>query len=148
MRKTSIYVAGGSSEALLVATMIDKLEAEGFECTYNWTDEVLNPKQSLEQLSRIQRLNIASTDYSAVRKSDLVWVILPEVNSIGASAEMGAAIVLGVPLIVSGPHHRSAMTAPANWMFTGHEEAFDFICNYLDDFNVVRSRFFPRSAKV
>lgn len=116
----------------MISGFIETLVESGhYLCTYNWTGEVLNSKKPLAELSRSERIAIARTDYTAVRRSDLVWIVLPKENSIGASAEMGAAIILGIPVIISGPHDRSAMTAPARWLFSNHEEALYFLIGHV-----------------
>jgi hypothetical protein len=126
MKKT-IYVAGGSKEAAKVAAYIARLEAEGFEITYDWTQEVLKSTKLDHELSLEERQAIARIDLTAVRVASIFWCLLPEQNSIGASIELGAALTYNIFTVVSGPHERSAMTSLATYSFQQHEEAFRFI---------------------
>lgn len=135
----SIYVAGGSVDARLVADYIERLKTAGFSITFDWTVEVLKATKPDHELSKEERQAIARIDLTAVRMASLFWVLLPKevpckhcgvpvpYNSIGCSIELGAALTYNSYSIVSGPHERSAMTSLATWSFMDHEEAYRYI---------------------
>lgn len=96
----SLYLAGGSDERLtIVRPMIERITIAGIPVTYDWTrspgyDRPLSPEEVRAQ---------ASLDLEAVRAADIVWVLCPEAKSEGAATELGAALILGKTVLLSGP---------------------------------------------
>lgn len=117
--KLRIYVAGGSTERLtVVRPMIDRLKAEGVDITHDWTQ--------CEGYDRSpapgERIGWARQDLRGVEDAHIVWVMVPKEPSTGAAVEMGAALVHGTPIIVSG-RNGSCIFYDLCLCFDTHEEA-------------------------
>lgn len=131
MSPPRVYVAGGSSEAALVASLIKRLRAAGVEVTLDW------PALVLEHLAagspeRHDDVIMANADLcaAAVRRADLVWWMVPEKLSEGASYEAGLAGGMEKLVLVSGPHvttNGRIFTLRAALRFDAHVEALAWI---------------------
>lgn len=129
MSAVSLYVAGGSTEAALVASYIRRLAERGFGVTHDWTVDVLKHQAaglSDAVLGEEIALRDASRDINGVRRSHLLWLIAPAEKSEGAWFEMGAAYGIGLPCVVSGPA-ASIFRTLATVRFSTHEEAFQWL---------------------
>lgn len=95
-----VYIAGGSSERNLCASLMADARAAGWTVTYDWTqDPGYLVSRSPEQLRAEAQL-----DLDAVRAADVVWVVAPACKSEGSHCELGAALAWGKRVLVSGPH--------------------------------------------
>lgn len=95
-----VYVAGGSSERGMVGNWIAALVALGVEVTLDWTRGAewdLDREPTREELERC-----AATDLDAIRRADMVWLLVPQLKSEGSAAELGFALALGKTVVVSG----------------------------------------------
>jgi hypothetical protein len=124
-----IYVAGGSSEAKDVAAFIRNLEGYGFECTFNWTNDVLNAKMPERDLPNEKRLELAKADSKACIDAEIVWFIIPEKPTRGMWTELGIVSVRheNKEIVVSGMWRESIFTAFADQFFDHHYLAFNYI---------------------
>lgn len=102
-RPLRVYVAGGSSEAELVARYIATLRAAGVEVTYDWTADVLEHRAAgSPQLTAEQRAAHARADLDGIEGADVVWWILPAALSEGSAFKAGYALGRAKRSVVSG----------------------------------------------
>lgn len=124
-----IYVAGASVERRERAIpAIASLLTAGLEVTHDWTAEMekyTNPEHSDEDVPETTRKRCAVLDLNGVRTADFVLLLAPnERGSSGAWIEMGFALGLQVPLVISGPRaRRSIFASLAYALFETDEEA-------------------------
>jgi len=121
-----IYVAGGSSERLAVRGWIERLTATGlYEVTHDWTrDPGYDEPRSLERDQRAAELDIVQ----GVRAANLVWYLVPDNMSEGASFELGYAHGRRKRVLLSGRNvGRSVFHARFTKRFLGHCEAFEWL---------------------
>jgi hypothetical protein len=112
-----VYVAGAWSEQMTRAKpAMSALRKAGIVVTHDWTlpgeaDLTVRPEKTEQTLSAHQRRGYALADLRGVRQADLVWLVVPPREAYGAGCffEAGAALVLGIPLFVSGPEWRRSI---------------------------------------
>lgn len=133
----SIYVAGATNEAKLIAELIEQLEnSKRYYCTLNWSKLVLDrigedvTKQQL--YSDYDRGKLANMDRDAVLSARVMWLVVPETISYGCWAEWGIAIIdknnkVNKHLIVSGNWKVSIFTEYAQAKYTTHNEALNYL---------------------
>jgi len=130
----SIFIAGGSSEADEVATVIELIRAAGWEVTADWPAmQKLEPKI----LSHEHATKIATELENKIRAASFFWYMLPRAKSEGAAYEFG--FFRGIKdrdphgfTVVSGDHsalgrlytYASGKTVS----FAEHLEALNFLC--------------------
>lgn len=121
----SVYVCGSSDEIDAVRTWIDRVKERGARVTYDWTTS----EGYRRPLTDAERREQARIDLDAVRSASVVWLIAPAEKSEGSHAELGAALVLGKRVIVSGPHayRRSRLFADLAERYQRHEDALEAI---------------------
>lgn len=118
-----VYVAGSSSERVVVAEVIEQLEVAGIAVTYDWTkspgwERPLSTEEKIEQAQR---------DLDAVAEADVLWLRLGE-KSEGAHVELGYALAFGKLVIVSGSvTPERIFPLLADRCFTTHDAAFQAI---------------------
>ena len=98
-----IYVAASSAELHRARTTMRAVVELGHALAHDWValvDEFgANPKAAARE-----RQGWANGCLSAVRSSDLLWVLSPaDGQSLGVGAELGYAYARGIPIIASGP---------------------------------------------
>lgn len=102
-RPLRVYVAGGSSEAELVARYVAALRAAGVEVTHDWTADVLAWRAAgCPPLTAEQRAAHARADLWGIMRADVVWWILPAALSEGSAFEAGYALGRAKRSVVSG----------------------------------------------
>ena len=122
-----VYVAGNSAERLTVARWaIESLRGAGVTITHDWTSCEGYDRKS----TSAERRAWAQSDIDGVKSADIVWVLMAEGKSEGASVELGAALALGKRVIVSGPHARAdqRIFALLARIVDSHAEALAIIC--------------------
>jgi nucleoside 2-deoxyribosyltransferase len=115
-----VYVAASSADREIARKAMAELAEYGIEITLDWTtcDGYIRP------YSEEERSQVAFWELQAVRRADLVWVILSEDRSEGASAELGYALGIARIVIVSGPiDQRRYFPLLARQRFESHEDA-------------------------
>jgi hypothetical protein len=120
---TKLYVAGASKEIDIVEMHIKSLRASNIEITHDWC-EVMRKTKGME----LSKGNLRYYDLEGVDKADLVWVMVPKVDSIGCYVEMGYALALRKPLIVSGDILPNNIFALLGKHFETHQNALEHIC--------------------
>lgn len=122
-----VYLAGGSSEATLVASYAKLLRAAGIQITHDWTIQVLATPGGDRTLSPEARLDSALADLAGVAGADVFWLLCPERPSFGAGVEFGHSLRARDShkvIVVSGPHvGASIFTELAHYSFATHDEA-------------------------
>lgn len=88
-----IYIASRLENYLQVQALRDALRADGHTITYDWTLH-----GSVQGQGEARLREVASNEINGVRDADLVVVLLP--GGRGTHAELGAANVLGKPVII------------------------------------------------
>lgn len=132
----SIYVASASQQYLLVERYVDQLRAQGFDIAYEWTQDLRESgfKRDAE-LSEMHRRYIARMASLAVVDCDLVWVLTPTIpeHGCGMWIEMGMALALNKPVVISGPlAERSVFSEQAVARHREHDDAFEYILKRAD----------------
>lgn len=120
-----VYVAGGSAERAIVQPLLTALRAGGCVITHDWTvcegyDRPSEPEE---------RQDWARQDLDGVRSAEIVWLVAPEGKSEGSATELGAALALGLRVLVSGPHamRKDRIFALLGALYDTHQEALDEI---------------------
>ncbi len=126
-----VYVAGGSSERAGCSMWIARLRERGIEITHDWTACGGYGRPS----SVAERLTWAHQDLEAVRRADLVWVLMPDKMSEGATGEMVGALILKKTVFVSGPHalRESRIFSLLARHFPAHDDALREICSMSNE---------------
>jgi hypothetical protein len=124
----SIYVAGASREVVLVEEYLVGLRACGYHVTYDWCaalrkDGPANPRGG--PLSFVRDRSEALLE--GVRRADVLWMLVPGEASAGAWVEVGAALALQVPVVVSGDWEVTVFSGKADRRFETHDAAFDWL---------------------
>lgn len=103
--KPRIYVAASSAELERARRAMDLVVAEGWELANDWVSTIqavgeANPADASDE----ERSGWAVAAIEAVRKSDALWFLVPQVgHGRGAYVELGCAATLWIPIVVSGP---------------------------------------------
>ena len=106
-----VYVAGGAAERItIVRPLIDRLLAAGVVITHDWTR---CEGWDMPALNAVHRQRFAQRDLDGVRRAGLVWYVAPVTKSEGSAAELGAALALRIPVVVSGPADALGRIFPA-----------------------------------
>jgi hypothetical protein len=121
---TRLYLAGASAEALLCQTYMQRLRAAGIEITKDWTTPLPLPDREQSEHSRFRH---AADDLHGVAEADVVWGVLPDVQTRGMWFELGVAHALGRRLLLSGDWKQSIFTALAARRYDSHEEALGYL---------------------
>jgi hypothetical protein len=120
-----VYIAGGSSERLTVCRpLIERAIEFGVDVTADWTRD---PGWDLGRMPHAEEFReSAERDLDAIRRADVVWLVVPAQKSEGAAAEIGFALGLGKRLVVSGEigaRNIFALCASPGDTFDRHENA-------------------------
>jgi hypothetical protein len=129
---STIYVAGASAEADIVAGYIEQLTDAGLTVTLDWTIHVRKCRAAGitdADLSRTERKWHAGADLDAVDRANFFWLVIPEKPSLGCWTELGAALAVRDRnvVIVSGDWKRFIFTELAARRFDTHEEALAWL---------------------
>lgn len=122
----SVYVAGASAEVDRIAGYMRELRLAGLQITHDWTiavDEQRRRGSTDRNLSAPARALAGAWDLEGVTRADVLWLVVPEVPSSGCWVELGAALVSGRMVIVSGDHQRTIFSELAQLRFDVHDEA-------------------------
>lgn len=120
-----VYIAGGSSERLTVCRpLIERAKELGVEVAADWTRD---PGWDLGRMpTDAEFRESALRDLAAIRRADVVWLVVPAQKSEGAAAEVGYALGQGKRLVVSGEtgaRNIFALLADPGDVFARHEDA-------------------------
>lgn len=125
----SIYVAGASREIALVEGYLPGLRRAGYHVTYDWCavlrkEGAANPRGAPLPFLRAR----SDVLLDGVRRSDVVWLLVPGEASAGAWVEAGATFALGLPVVMSGDVEVTVFSGRADRRFDTHDEAFEWLC--------------------
>ena len=95
------YIATRKDRESLANAISQKFEAHGWRRTFVWTAQ--DGSSSADQY-RI----VAQSELNAIRDADVLIVLLP--GGYGTHVEIGAALVLGKPVIIHSPDHETLNT--------------------------------------
>ena len=126
----NVYVAGASGEAIEVAALIAKLEGLGHTCTFDWTREVLSRRAAGKtdaDLTQFEAACAATGCLDGVDRADILWLVVPQTESIGAWVELGYAMARGKILCASGRHSRTIFGALVHNTFPTHEDVIRWL---------------------
>lgn len=126
----SLYIAGGSSERLTVCQpRIDRAVQLGARITYDWTR---TPNYEVTRPSDLSIRADTERDIAAVLRADILWIMVPQQLSEGASTELGVALgalACGAwrgRIVVSGEHaRRNIFALLADEIYETHDEAWE-----------------------
>lgn len=98
-----VYVAASSQEVDRARYAMRAVERAGCELTHDWTQDLaaVGCAQGYALPSR-RRREIAERDLMAIRRADVLWLLIPETRTAGAWAEWGYAWAVCPTLIASG----------------------------------------------
>lgn len=131
LRPLRVYVAGSSAELERARWAMSALDGYSIEVTHDWVSSVeevgsANPAEATDD----ERLAWADDDLSGVYQADVLWLLMPKQGSIGAYVELGLAIALGMPIVISGDHERSIFTVFGE-RFEQDADALDWITDLI-----------------
>ena len=95
-----IYVAGASSEVILIEELMACLREGGIEITCDWTENIRFAQNQEVDLS--YKRACAEADLRGIREAAVFWMVLPKAESIGCYVELGYAIGIRRCIVVSG----------------------------------------------
>jgi hypothetical protein len=122
-----IYLAGASKELDTCKHYIERLKLLGHTITHDWTKEVeANGDANPKDVALGDMIKWSHDDLSGVKKSDIVWLLIPENNSAGCWIEYGFALGIHKRVVISGNWKKSIFSALAYERFPNHELALDF----------------------
>lgn len=132
--RTTIYVAGASTEVDKIASYVAELRRAGLSITHDWTAQVQLARaagKSDKDYTQGERNKFAWDDMHGVLSARFLWLVLPEVSarSVGAWVELGAAVASDKTIIVSG-EHPSIFLEFATYRFKTHEEALKHLVEH------------------
>jgi hypothetical protein len=125
-----VYVAGASGELEHIEWWMAKLRAACIVITYDWTQNIRYSKNN--PIDDKYRKDCALLELQGIDESDLVWLLLPTVPSIGCYVEMGYALGKQKLLVLSGlitPNNIFAMLGKEHISIHHpyHKDAFEAI---------------------
>lgn len=120
-----VYVAASSNDRIAAREAMVKLAESGIEITLDWSMSEGYNRTFSEEENAAQ----AFWDLQAVGRADLVWIMLSSEKSEGAHAELGAALMVGKIVVVSGPVTEPRRIFPllAMGRFDSHDDAMAHI---------------------
>ena len=126
----TLYVAGPSSEASMVARFAAGLEDYGWEVSFPWWPDFVDGKITSGQ-DRIRTKESRKADavqcLAGVYRAQYLWLLVPthESRSVGSWVELGAALAHPDKkhILVSGDHLRSSFLEIADRHYDTHEQA-------------------------
>lgn len=125
MSALRVYVAGASVEVDMCAEFIGRLRVAGAVITHDWTSSVrANGGAADASMPRAHRAAMVVEDFAGIAAADVVWVLVPEAQTIGAWVELGYARGLRKRVHVSGPHSRRTIFTEFCAHHETHEDAF------------------------
>ncbi len=101
-----VYVAAASDELLRARWAMDQVRREGWEVALDWVSviEASGGAANPTDVPRTRRAGWAQDALDAIRWASAVWLLSPHQGAArGAFVELGSALTLGRPTVVSGP---------------------------------------------
>lgn len=128
-RRPRVYIIGGSTERLeVIRPIVDRATSAGIEIAYDWTRD---PGWSLgREPDRDDLRESAERCLDAVRRTDIVWLVVPRQKSEGSVVELGLALAMNKRIVVSGECGARNIFAllVREWdRFDDHEKAFEHV---------------------
>ena len=126
----TLYVAGPSSEASMVARFAAGLEDYGWEVSFPWWP-VFTEGRAVSGEDRARTRDARRADamqcLAGVQRARYLWLLVPthESRSVGSWVELGAALAHPDKkhILVSGDHLRSSFLKIADRHYDTHEQA-------------------------
>jgi len=123
----TIYVAGGTCDVELISGYIAQLKKDGWTISHDWTEQVLRDRRlgrGAKTLPPEAKAILAESDMDGVKDAAYFWLIAPpEQRAWGAGVELGAAIMGGKRITVSGEHSSIFCDHPQVNRMRTHDEA-------------------------
>jgi nucleoside 2-deoxyribosyltransferase len=94
------YLATRKDRATQAAVLMEALQAEGWERTFDWSGRTDGGVEGYPE--------IATAELAGVREADVLIVLLP--GGYGTHVEIGAALALGKPVILHAPDRKTLET--------------------------------------
>lgn len=95
-----VYVAGKFEDRQRVAEIMNALRGKGFQISLDWTGESVAGLSV--QAANEKETEVAALDLVGVAKADAL-ALVGHPNLKGAWVEMGAALALGIPVVILNP---------------------------------------------
>lgn len=124
----NIYCAGASKEITRIERWVKRLKESRINVVSTWIDVIrivgqANPTDALPE----QYKAWAEKDLAEVRSADILWLFLPECETIGAYVELGYAFCAGKMICASGKHRPIFTNGLAKYHSYYDAEIFDFL---------------------
>lgn len=118
------YVASAAIEIERAERMISTLRELGHFVTCDWPAAMRAETKRDHELTSDERLHYARADLAGVRQAECLIFLAPTERGRGAGCwvELGAALILGVPVLTSGDVSRSIFAELAQYKFASDAE--------------------------
>lgn len=124
----NVYVAGASQEISLVERYVRRVRELSITVTHDWCAVMRAEPRRDVAIPRVEMREYALEDLRGVAKADIFWLLAPEAQSTGCWTELGYALALSVPILVSGvARRRNVFTHLSTHEFESHDLAIDFL---------------------
>ena len=129
------YLATRKDRLDQASPLLDALTANGWKRTFAWTNQ--------DAHNRAEHAGIAQAELAGVGEADVLIVLLP--GGYGTHVEIGAALVLGKPVIIHAPDQKTLET-PYACVFHYHPLVTLLISDGIDINAVLASLTKPKSV--
>lgn len=123
----NIFISGSSKEIERCEHWRDEVIKAGYFISCDWMADVRALGDDDAKLNNYRRLELAIKDRRGVKNCNLFWLLLPETEGAGCFVELGMAIQMNKPIIISGRATRTIFEQLANNNFALDEVAFENI---------------------
>ncbi len=119
----TIYVAGASSERTRIAAYMAELRRAGWRVTVDWPAIIDASPLPEAALSFDAARGHAIVDLNGVRRAAVLWLVLPSNPSVGCWVELGYALGVHVPQVITSGESHSIFARLASRHFASHVDA-------------------------
>lgn len=124
----TIYVAGASAEHGRIARYMQALRESGWIVTVDWPARVAAAKGADAELPFDEARRIATHDLAGVANAAVLWLVLPTAPSVGCWVELGYALGVRAPLIVTSGKSGSIFARLTSRHYESHVDALGAFC--------------------
>lgn len=129
----SVYVAASTGEIERAEKAMELVRAADLEVTSTWVEDVRKHGANPVAASTKKRLGWAESCLRGVRKAGALWLLMPEEFSHGAFTELGYALGVQKPVVISGSGlGRSVFTVLGECVATDMD-ALPVLCRWRDE---------------
>lgn len=123
-----IYIGGASADMVRVSTQMALARERGLEVTYDWPEKIrADGGVANEGHDGFERYRLAKECLQGVRDAYFVWLMGDGVQTIGMWVELGYALALRKPVVLSGGFGDATIFGALTEEFRTHHEALNYI---------------------